>query len=239
MLTVIIYSREKKEIGIIERKVRDNVAFQSDEYCDYHTFIKYENLENFLEENELCDMICFDITGNDGIKKIENIRRHYNDALIMLIINNEISPMEYMKPSIMAASIIIRPADEKSLDSSISMLVEAVCSKHQNEDSTNEAFIVNTDEGKVRIPFSNILYFEAREKKIFVSTETKEYSVYNTLEKLSNELPERFIRCHKSFIVNKNKIYKIAISKNEIELLGERYVPVSRTYKPQIKALQG
>ncbi len=238
MVTVATYSKDKKETAIIEDKVRDRIAMCSDDDCECHSFVRYELFKEFLDESDICDVMCFDITEDGGIRRIEGLRNQHKEALIMLIADPTISPVEYMKPSIMAAALMIRPANERSIDMSISMLINAIYSKEETvSEETDEMFTIKEYDGKIRIPFSSILYFEAREKKIFVSTDKKEYSIYTTLESLTKELPERFVRCHKSFIVNKSKIYRVALSKNEIELVGQRYIPVSRSYKPIIKML--
>lgn len=237
MFTIVNYSTEQKELKIIESKVLDKIAMLSDDDCKCHSFSNYSELESFLSKFDICDAICFDITDNNGISNVEAIRKQYRDSLIMLIADMSISPVEYMKPSIMAASLVIRPSDDGSFDKSISMLIEALLKRNTDDTDSDAVMSVNTGDGKIRIPYSDIMYFEAREKKIFISTNNHEYALYSTLDKLSQELPDSFVRCHKSFIVNKNKVFRVFLSRNEIELIGEHYVPVSRTYKPLVKAM--
>ena len=83
----------------------------------------------------------------------------------------------------------------------------------------------------MQIPFSQIYYFEARDKKLFVRTKNEEYAFYDTIESLARLLPEHFQRCHRSYIVNMEKIYRIVPSENYIELTEQIGVPVSRSYK--------
>ena len=51
--------------------------------------------------------------------------------------------------------------------------------------------------------------------KIFY-TDSREYESYSSFNKISNLLPENFVRCHKSYIANIHKISDLQISSNTI-----------------------
>ena len=108
-----------------------------------------------------------------------------------------------------------------------------LCDEQDNEGV--KSFLVESKSGKTHIPFRDIYYFEAREKKVFVRTYNEEYGFYDTLEKLESRMPEGFARCHRSFVVNTGKIRKIMLSKNCIELADGFEVPLSRNYKQEFK----
>ena len=74
-----------------------------------------------------------------------------------------------------------------------------------------------------------------REKKIFVRLKDKEYSKYGTLENVLKELSDDFIRCHRSFAVNKHYIDRVKLSENAIYLEHNIMVPLSRSYKAELK----
>ena len=52
-------------------------------------------------------------------------------------------------------------------------------------------------------------------RAIFISPD-QTYEIYNSFSKIQNSLPSNFIRCHKSYIVNINKISDIRININKI-----------------------
>ena len=66
-------------------------------------------------------------------------------------------------------------------------------------------------------------------------TKKTEFSFYDTLDNLTQTLPEQFIRCHKSFIVNKRFITCLSVSRGEIELEDGIILPLSRSYKQLVK----
>ena len=63
----------------------------------------------------------------------------------------------------------------------------------------------------------------------------EEYGFYLTMDRLAEELPEQFLRCHRSFIVNSRKIRKIMLSQNLIGLEDGFDIPLSRSYKAVLK----
>ena len=77
------------------------------------------------------------------------------------------------------------------------------------------------------------------DKKLFVRTKTEEYAFYDTIEALLARLPEQFRRCHRSYIVNTEKITRILNSENYIELTKEIGVPLSRSCKAAFKGGTG
>ena len=232
MVSFAAYSSVRNELKMLEDVSMSEVAFHSEEMWTFNPFTDIDKLKKFLEENVSAQIFCFDITINDGIETIEEIRYKNRKINIMLIADTSISPMSYMKPGIMASSLLLRPFSKPQIKSAVRDVVVGMADK---DDSDEEMFILKQKEGNLRIPFGKIFFFEAREKKIFVNTLSKEYAFYDTLENLLQKLPENFKRSHKGFIVNTSKIERVYLSQNFIELQKKRIVPLSRSYKKDFK----
>lgn len=102
---------------------------------------------------------------------------------------------------------------------------------------------VKTLDGWIPVPFSQVVYLEAKEKKTFVHTENCSGSHKNTLQEFEYTLPkDYFIRCHRSFIVNVKHIKEIYPDTHSTFLLmmdnGHR-VPVSQSYSSYFRKLLG
>lgn len=80
----------------------------------------------------------------------------------------------------------------------------------------------------VFINLSEILYVEKIEHLSYVHTPDRKISVQISLKEMQNILPTDFIRSHRSYIINKNKIL-------EINLINSQCYEV--TYKNGKKAL--
>jgi len=236
MISMLIYGKDKHELRCMESITRDAAARLSDEQWLIKGFQSIEETKDYIDTKPLLDFLCFDITGEGGVTCMEKVRAEYQETLLLLVADITISPMAYMKPSIMAASLLLKPMQEEQIRKTLYDLVDAYMKKHQKTDE--EAFMVETREGKTRIPYQQIYYFEAREKKVYLRTENREFGFYSTLEQLEVQLPDIFVRCHRGFIVHKGKIREVQLSKNVILLEKDISVPLSRSYKAAVKNLK-
>ena len=100
-------------------------------------------------------------------------------------------------------------------------------------------YVVETREGKTFLPIQKITYFEARQKKIYIRVGAREYDTYDTIDRLAEKLPDQFMRCHRSFIVNRKMIDYIRLSENRIFLRDGSVIPLSRSYRFAFKSLRG
>ncbi|WP_017754450.1 LytTR family DNA-binding domain-containing protein [Calidifontibacillus oryziterrae] len=102
---------------------------------------------------------------------------------------------------------------------------------------------VKTDDGWIPIPFEQVVYVEAKEKKSFVYADGLSGTHKYSLQEFEYFLPmDYFIRCHRSFIVNVNHIKEIFPDTHSKFLLlmdnGDR-VPVSQLYSSYFRKLLG
>ena len=94
----------------------------------------------------------------------------------------------------------------------------------------NDCIIVKSEYKLVQVPTSEILFVEGLKDyvKIYTVDEQKSIMTLMNMKTLEQSLPPYFLRVHRSFIVNTNKI-KI-IERNRI-VFGDKYIPISDTYK--------
>ena len=108
--------------------------------------------------------------------------------------------------------------------------------ERENKIEANNDFLFIKSEYKIRrISFNDILYIEGLKNyiKVFLLHESKPVLSLNTFKSIESKLPEsRFMRVHRSFIVNLEKIE--VIERNRI-VFGKIYIPVSEQYKEQFQ----
>jgi len=96
----------------------------------------------------------------------------------------------------------------------------------------NNEFLFLKSEYKIRrINFNDILYIEGLKDyiKVFVKNEEKPILSLSTLKMVESTLPAKhFMRVHRSFIVNLDKIDTIERSRI---VFGKEYIPISEQYK--------
>lgn len=234
MPLMLMYDSTEEELNIIKSIAAESFNGESGEL----RLITYNNLEKFIQYVRVWmdvapDITCMDITQKGAIEALEELRPKFPDTLLLIIADTTISPLRYMKPNIMAASLLLRPIDNGHISEAMDELFKAL--NQQKEALDEECFIIKRRDNIQRLPFSQIDYFESRSKRIFVRTGNRELSIYDTMDGLMAQLPKQFLRCHKGFIVNKYKIKQADFSRNILYLDDGLEIPMSRSYKAQIK----
>lgn len=223
MISMLIYDYDINEINTLQEMCKNTVAYISDE--------KLNIVKNNLLDVADPELAVVNLCDENGIKNAKNIRKRFPNTEIMLIADSEISPMEYLNPDIRPSSLIIRPYKHNELYGVIRDFMQQIITENEN------GIWIDTSEGKSKVLFSNILYVEARDKRLFIRQNAIEYSIYDSLENFIKKLPANFIRCHRSFAINSQHISRIRFSENYILLSEDVTVPLSRTYKQNIREL--
>lgn len=230
MIHMLIVTPKKEEAAAIVREAKEQAALMTQDRWEIRTKDRLDAEEE--RQKGLLDIAYMDAAMQNGIKMAEQIRTAYRNVYLVLIVSAQQSPVSYLKPSVMAASVLLRPLEAGQVRENIR---EAIRWLPDQEEAKEEMLIIAERDGKLRIPFRRILYFEAREKKIFAALETEEYGFYDSMERLSERLPDFFCRCHRGFIVNTRYMKKIQPGSNICLLQGGIEIPVSRSYKPYIR----
>jgi DNA-binding LytR/AlgR family response regulator len=90
---------------------------------------------------------------------------------------------------------------------------------------------VKVDGKYLKLVFSEILYIENLGDYVKIITLKNIYTVHSTMKYLEEKLGYPFIRVHRSFIVNIDKI--IDIEENNL-VIGSKVIPVSRANKSEL-----
>lgn len=99
--------------------------------------------------------------------------------------------------------------------------------KTPSKAKTNEEIFVKVNSRFVKLNINDILWLEARGDYVLFKTEGKSHLVHTTLKKISENLPDEvFVKIHRSYIVNINKI--VDIEDNTV-LIKESVIPISRS----------
>lgn len=95
--------------------------------------------------------------------------------------------------------------------------------------TTSDSIFIRTDARIVKISLSHITYIEALADYVTLHVGEERYIIHATMKALEKKLPiTEFVRVHRSFIVNINKI--TAIEDFNIAI-GKRVIPIGASYK--------
>lgn len=98
-------------------------------------------------------------------------------------------------------------------------------------DEADSHFFVKSSGQQYRISFNDILYVESIKDYVNIRTSDEEYIVLDTLKSMENQLSDRFVRIHKSFIINMDKIKSIGAKKL---MLSEQEIPIGDSYRTNL-----
>jgi len=101
-----------------------------------------------------------------------------------------------------------------------------------NTSGSEDNIFIKTDGKLIKLNYDDILYLEAMGDYVQLVTPSKKYLTLNTLSTIETKLDKtRFIRVHRSYIVNLTKIKDI---KGNTLLIGDNIIPISKSYKDEV-----
>jgi len=100
--------------------------------------------------------------------------------------------------------------------------------KLKNEQTT---ITIRVDRKNQQILLDELLYIESLDDQVKVVTDRSESITREKISQLQQNLPDRFIRVHRSFLVNREKIGSF---NHEQLILGDTAIPIGRKYKKHV-----
>lgn len=196
----IILERLSKmlESLFIKHNLDAEISFESNNPIAVLDFIKNNTVTAiFLDIDFKSDFSGLDLA--EEIRKIDK-----NSYIIFTSAHLEYILMAYKYKTF---DFIPKPITIERLEETLLRIIEDISIDTNNSKyiKINKNTIINID---------TINFIKKDGMKLIFYTNDKQYEAYNSFTKLEKELPSYFIRCHKSFIVNINKITNIDKTKN-------------------------
>ena len=108
--------------------------------------------------------------------------------------------------------------------------------RKENDNNDNDVIFLKTDYRIVKVGLSDIRYVEGMSEylKVWLEGEAKPIITLLSMKKMEEALPSNFMRIHRSYIVNLDKIQEV--NKNRIILDADTYLPIGDLYKEAFQA---
>ena len=102
--------------------------------------------------------------------------------------------------------------------------------------STQDVLFLKTDYRIVKVNICDIRYIEGMSEylKVWLENEPKPIITLLSMKKMEERLPDYFMRIHRSYIINLNKIQEV--NKNRVIMDAETYLPLGDMYKEGFQA---
>jgi len=227
-MNCIIIDDDKMSRMIVEKFI---------EKTEFLNLIK--SFENAIEaisllnsEVEPIDLIFLDVEMPEmnGIEFLQSLR---NLPQIIIISGKEKYALEAFEYDV--TDYILKPPSQvrlfKAVDKAYNRYREML-----NRQEVNEGIFIKSSSTLIRVQYDEIYWVEALENYVVINTFDKKHTIHFTMKAIDNKLPpNKFIRVHRSFIVNINKIS--LIEDNTIIMKtkeGNRTIPIAKSYKDKL-----
>lgn len=174
--------------------------------------------------------------GRKGLEVAQHIRTYDQQGIIVFVTTHaNLAPISYQY-MVSALSFIDKGlAYEKRLQ-----MVEQALLHYQmrnEEKSPTDDFVLDHDHATIRLPFKTVEYImTASPHRLELVTTNRIIQFYGTLKEVEM-IDDRLIRCHQSYIVNKEQIALYDSTRKSLILKSGKQVPVSRRLVRKVKQM--
>lgn len=236
MIPIYICDDEPLLIKQIEQIVSNQIMIAAYDMGPVNTFISPDQLLASIEKNCKRGIYFLDIDFPgyiNGFELAQKIRSLDPRGFIIFITAHDDLAAETFRYQLEAMDYVVK-GDSELLKSRIQSCLSNAESRITADLQDNTPYYSLKILDTIRhIPLSQILYFEAIGRKHLVLLrmldETLEF--YGSLTAIEEELGERFWRCHRGFLVNREHILQIHLKENQIELTNGEFCLLSRRAK--------
>lgn len=172
------------------------------------------------------DLIMLDIEMPeiDGISLAKKLREISEDVYIVFLTSHLEFALEGYEVN--ALRYLTKPVNHQKLKEILDYITL--------EQGKKEVLWIKNDEFEEKIRLSHIIYLEAQNQNVVITTEDKVYTTRYNLSDYEKELSDKgFIRIHRGYLVSLKKISKLG--KNCVYLESGISLPVSRSKEKQLK----
>ena len=102
--------------------------------------------------------------------------------------------------------------------------------------SNDNVLFLKTDYRIVKVSIPDIRYIEGMSEylKVWIEGEAKPIITLLSMKKIEERLPDYFMRIHRSYIINLNKIQEV--NKNRVIMDADTYLPIGDLYKESFQS---
>ena len=190
---------------------------------------------NFLENDTVdaifCDINMPDLNGMDFVKSLA--------VPPLIVFTTAYSEYAVEGFKVNAVDYLLKPFGLQDLQRAANRikdrLTESVAAAKPATDSTDSLFL-KTDYRIVKVSIPDIRYVEAMSEylKVWIEGEAKPIITLLSMKKMEEHLPNNFMRIHRSYIINLDKIQEV--NKNRVIMDSDTYLPIGDLYKEAFQA---
>ncbi len=103
-------------------------------------------------------------------------------------------------------------------------------------DKTSDHIFVNSNKMMIRIAFNDMLFIDSIKDYVRIHMKNDTIITKDKISSFVQRLPSTFMRVHRSYIINTEKI--AALTAKDVVLLGGMEIPIGASYKEKMKLIR-
>lgn len=197
----------------------------SENYCAAEIFPFTDCRSLLSQEKQNLDILFMDIQLPDGtgVELSKTLRQNgYKGEIVFLTAFQEYVFEGYQ---VRALNYLLKPTTYESVKECLDIVFSAL---------NDENYIYRFRDKIIKIPYYHILYLTSADHRLAIYTKEQTYHQADLLRNVMKHLPQQFVQCHRTTIVNMQHV--IQIRGKELVLSDQSVLPVSESYLGEIRS---
>ena len=209
----------------MSRKTLDRLVSQTEDLELADTCNNAIEAMSILHSKKI-DLLLLDIE-MPGISGPQLLKTMKKPPLVIVVTSNKEHAVQAFELNVI--DFLIKPVTRERFLKSIEKARE-FWNQNKNEIEFAKDYLYINDNGKrIAIQLKDILFIESKVGAVNIVTEEQEYTVSANLNAMEDKLdPERFMKIHRSFIINLSCVS--SINENKV-IINDQLIPISNDYK--------
>lgn len=240
MIDVYVCEDSKEQREIVTHYIKSEILIQ--EY-DMKLKVSTDDPEKIIEEmktSKNTGLYFLDVdlqASKNGLTLAKEIREYDPRGFIVFVTSHSEMAFLTFQYKVEALDFILKD-EPKQLRSRICDCIENVHTKYTKITKGEGKTITITRSGrKLTLEYNSIMFFETsvNEHKLIVHTENKSIEFFGKIKEIEDEVGDDFIRCHRSYLVNKKNIKEVDYTEKMIRMKNQMECPISHRMIRQVK----
>jgi len=171
----------------------------------------------------------------NGIELASRIRKQGTKATIAFLTTHSELALLTIQYKVEALDFIIKDSPD-NIKRKIAECISTAYER-QKEISKSKSIKITVSDKIIHLDIDDIIYIETTQTrhKLRLHTHSRTLEFNGELKAMEEQLDERFVRSHKSYVINKDKITEINKKDNSVTMSNGSLCPISRTGKKLMK----
>ncbi len=222
MLNIALCDDNLESTLTMQKILESELILQNVDAQIIHATNKQDEIEKLIKEKKI-DLLFLDVEFDNsplnGIEFAKKLRKYNKDFYLIFLSAHQ----RFIYPSLVTKifDYLVKPTNKDTIKELVARI------KEEFEGNSNMFIPINKWQ---TIRANEILCMEKNINKTIIYTTTGKLSCSKTLDKLLDILPQNFVRCYRSFIINKDKIILLDKKTKTVTLENNIVCPINEKF---------